>query len=322
MELPLQAIGLDKSNPDRDRLIEEAMNAMYDHFATYDESSLNKFALQLEIFEVEKMLDNEFLPLKSDPIYDADYQGTVPAEISTYEDARKVLDYIVHQTREDLSKWNDLKNEPLSQQCIDTSWKLEKICANIGIQTIHIGVNQDLGHGMFHHFTIVRVPFSNETHRNYLADCTYRQFFTKYNSNPRRIGVTRGPQKGCGLGYFMIIDDKRKRIAEEILQKGYIEATPEVIKAYFDGIVFSGRGKDYYEQNGIDYLNPEELVVQYTASEYMEIVGKVLCKKEKSISDVVGEILTSKELCPSQEDVGSVGLGSDELSIERGDGNE
>lgn len=314
-----KAIQLDKSNSDRDRLIEEAMNAMYNHFATYEELDLSNYALQIEIFEVECMLKDEFLPLQSEPIFDEDYNGTVPTEISTDEDAEKLLEYIVHQTRAKLAKWNDLKNDSLAQQCIYTSDELEKICLSIGVHTIHIGINQELKYGMFHHFTIIRVPFSDGTHKNYLADCTYRQFFTRNESNPRRIGVMRGPAKGCSIGYFMISDERRKKIAEQILQKGYIEATPEVIKAYFDAVAFSGRDRRFYEVNNIDYLNPDEITTDYyTAEDYLEILSENLRYEAKSISEVAKEILASHKLCPSQDDLNQASLRPTDRSIGRG----
>ena len=300
-----EMIGLDRSNPDRDVRIEEAMNAMYDYFSKYDAEKLSNFDLQVEIFEVEDMLDREFLPIQSEPVYDEEDSCLVPTEINSDEDAKKLLEYIVHQTRKERSKWNDIKNESLKQLCIDTSYSLEEICKDIGVDTVHIGINPKLQYGSFHHFTIVRVPFSDGTNKNYLADCTYRQFFTKSDSNPRRIGVMRGPAKGCSIGYFMTLNDERKKIAEELLQNGYIEATPNVIKAYFDAVLFSDRDSSYYEELGLDYLNPDDIerAEYYSAEEYLDILSITLRRQSKSITEVAKEILTSEKLCPSQEDL-------------------
>ena len=305
IEKAKQMIGLDKSDPNRDRLIEEAMNAMYEYFAKFDGTKLNSFDLQMEIFEVEEMLDKEFLPIQSEPIYDEDFGGSNPAKIESEADARQLLDYIVHQTRKNRSKWNDIKNDPLKQQCIDTSYDLEKICEDIGVDTVHIGINPELQYGSFHHFTIVKVPFSDGTSKNYLADCTYRQFFTKSDSNPRRIGVMRGPAKGCSIGYFMTLNEHRKKIAEEILQNGYIEATPDVIKAYFDAVLFCDRDSSYYEERGLNYLNPDDIekAEYYSAEEYLDILGRTLSRQSKSIAEVAKEILSSEKLCPSQDEL-------------------
>ena len=303
-------IGLDTSNPDRDRLIKEAMDAMYDHFAKYDKYTLGNLQLQIEIFEVEEMLGKEFLPIQSEPVYDEEYDGVVPSTIDSEAEARQLLDYIVHQTRKERSKWNDIKNDPLKQLCIDTSYSLEDICKGIGIDTIHIGINPQLQYGSFHHFTIVRVPFSDGTMKNYIVDCTYRQFFTKSDSNPRRIGVMRGPAKGCSIGYFMTMNEKRKKMAEELLQNGYIEATPEVIKAYFDAILFSDRDSSYYEEHGLDYLNPDDIerAEYFSAEKYLDILSVTLGRQSKSISEVAKEILTSKKVCPSQDDLKQVAI--------------
>ena len=314
-----RTIQLDILNPDREELIEKAMNDMYDHFATYKEEDLNNYDLQIEIFEVENMLKDEFLPLQSEPIFDEDYNGKIPTEISTDDEAERLLEYIVHQTRAELAKWNDLKKDSLARQCISASDELEKICIDIGVPTIHIGINQELKYGTFHHFTIIRIPFCDGTNKNYLADCTYRQFFTKQSSNPRRIGVMRGPATGCSIGYFMISDERRKKIAEQILQKGYIEATPEVIKAYFDAVIFSGRDRNYYEANDINYLNPDEISTnKYTATNYLDMLSENLKYEAKSISEVAKEILMSQKLFPSQTDLNQACSSSTNCSIERG----
>ncbi|MBQ3414882.1 MAG: hypothetical protein IJH39_05950 [Clostridia bacterium] len=303
-----RAIQLDKTTPNRDKIIEEAMNAMYDHFATYEEVDLKNDDIQIEIFKVENMLKNEFLPIQSEPIFDKNFNGEAPTKISTDEEAEKLLDYIVHQTRGKLAKCTDLKNDSLARQCINTSDELERICSKMGLHTIHIGINQELNYGTFHHFTIIRVPFSDGTHKNYLGDCTYRQFFTKEEANPRRIGVMRGEVRGCSIGYFMTSDEKRKEIAEQILQKGYIEATAEVIKAYFDAVIFSGRDKHFYEANNIDYLNPNELTTDYTAKDYLNIIGNNLKYRAKSIDDFSEEILDPHKISSTQTDLDKANL--------------
>lgn len=301
-----KAIKLDKSNPSRNSKIEETMNAMYDYFATYSEEELGKHNIQLEIYNVEKLLENEFLSINTEPIYDENYKVVLPKKIKTKEDAEKLLDCIVYYARRNLSKSFDIKNASLAKQCICTSYNVEEICSDIEIETIHIGVNQRLENGMYHHFTIVKVPMENKTYKNYLVDCTYRQFFTKNNSNPRRIGIMIGPIRGASIGSYMIKTERRKEIAECILTKGYIEVTPEVIKEYLDAIVYSGRDKDYYEEHGLDYMNPEDIIPKYTAEDYINLIIKNKAAIGTSMDIAVDEIMGSNNVLLSEEDIRKV----------------
>ena len=313
-----KAISLDKTITNRNDIIENAMDAIYNHFATYSEKELNKFNLQLELFEFESLLEDEFLPLASEPIYNESSNPEFPKKIESEPDAEQAMDYLVHHTRKKLAKFNDLKTSTLSKQCFDTSYNFEEICQENNINTIHFGVNQNLSNGMFHHFSIARFPLSDGTYKQYLVDCTYRQFFTKAKSNPKRIGVMRGPAKGCSIGSYMMMTPERKEIAETILQKGYIEATPEVLKEYFDAIIYSGRDKSFYDENGLDYLNQDDVVPKFALKEYLEKLTKnSAATYSKTIDETVDEILASN-LILGKEDLKRVNISNDS----RGDSHE
>ena len=258
------AIGLPKSFPNRRYLIEMAMNEMYEYFSTYDEVELRRFDLQLELFKVERLLEDEYLPINTQPIFNN------PDVYFNSETG--LLDQIVYQTRKKLSERHDLSKASLAKCCIDTSSYLEKVCSKLGVEFISIGINQSLEHGIFHHFTIIKIPQDDGSHKLYLTDCTYRQFFTMNNSNPHRIGVMRGPVAGCSIGAYMMMNENRRNIAETILSNGYIELTPEVFKEYFDSIIYSSRSKDYYDANGLDYLNSDDVIPSFSADDYLEVL--------------------------------------------------
>ena len=280
-----QAIATDKSNPRRDIIIEEAMNAMYRHFETYSEEDLHCLNIQREIFLVEKLLRTEFLPIRTEPIYDEDFEVSLPTTIKSKDDATKFLDYIIHDTRKMISKSKDLKNDSLEQLCIGTASYLERISSELGLDVIGFGVDKELKYGFFHHFSIIRIPFDDGTFKNYIADCTYRQFFIKSNSYLNRIAVVRGRVKGCSVGRYMMMTKRRREIAEIILSKGYIEVTPEVIKEYFDAIIFSGRDKTYYDKLGLDYTNPDDVIPEYTPEEYLQTLITNCVSKNRSIQN-------------------------------------
>lgn len=273
IEFAKKAIALPKESKDRDSIIDDAMNKLYNHFAKYDEKRLNVFELQLELFKVEQLLKREYLPINTIPLY------------SDNQNNNNVLQRIINYTRKQLAKDHNLETDSLEKECPNASYNLENLCARLGIETIHFGINQQLSAGMFHHFTIIRIKQENGEYKNYLADCTYRQFFTKKDSNPRRIGVMRGPAAGCSIGSYMMLSENRKRIAETILSQGYIELTPEVFKEYIDAIIYSGRDKDFYEKKGLDYLNPNDVSPTYSIDDYLQIMlrNRVINKREYSI---------------------------------------
>ena len=258
-----EVIGLDKSVKERDNLIELAMNDLYNHFMQYSEERLNDFELQLELFEIEELLGKEYLPINTIPAYNEN-------EMNIPNNAETIIEYIVYKTRKRLSEHHNLETDSLEKECPQSSFYVEDICSKLDLETIHIGLNQNLRPGMFHHFTIVRIRLSDNTYKNYLVDCTYRQFFTKAKSNPRRIGVMRGPAKGCSIGSYMMLTDRRKEIAKAILTNGYIELTPDVFKEYFDAIIYSGRDKEYYSQNGLDYMNHNDIIPSYSVEDYLQ----------------------------------------------------
>lgn len=76
---------------------------------------------------------------------------------------------------------------------------------------------------------------------------------------------------GPDLGIYIMMDDSRKNMAEELLTKGYIEFTSQNIKDYFDGFVFSGRNGFYYEQLGKTTLTAED----YNPNIHMKIIYKL-----------------------------------------------
>lgn len=267
-----KAINIDKNISSRDAEIDKAMNDLYEHFSSYPEEKITKFKIQLMIFKLERLLENEFLPLNSKPIYDPNSKIQYPSEITSQENCEQALDYIVHSARKKLSEKFDLETATIEKSCIDTSRNIEDICKQKNIEFLHLGLDEDLKHGTFHHFTIVNFPLDNSKSKKYLIDCTYRQFFTKSDSFKKRIAVMRGPAKGCSIGAYMMMTNERKEIAEELLSKGYIEATPENIKEYFDAIIFSGRDNEYYKQQALDFMNPSDCIPKYSITNYMEML--------------------------------------------------
>lgn len=247
--------------------IELLMNKLYKYFKiVIPKADFNDKRL-VELFSLELLLEDKYLPLENEPIYDPERKEEIPLVITSEQDCIKMMEVIVHRTRSWLSKWHDLKKDSLEKKCIDTSVRVEDACEKLGVQQVRYQCSESLSSGLFHCFSVVSFDLPNGESKCYLVDCTYRQFFTYAGVFLERTGLPLN--EGPTMGAYMMMDESRKKIAEEILTKGYIEFTPEVIKAYFDAFIFSGRNGLYYDGLGKKTLTKEDYVPCYTCEDYL-----------------------------------------------------
>jgi hypothetical protein len=258
--------------------IRQVMNTVYKYFKkVIPEADFNDKRL-VEIFSLERLLSDKYLPLENEPIYDPNSELDVPSTITTEEDCVKMMECIVHNTRKRLREWHDLKKDSLEKHCIDSSWKVQDVCAELDVEQTTFQCSESLSTGCFRCFNVVSFDLPNGETKYYLVDCTYRQFFTYAGVFLERTGLPLN--EGPSMGAYMMMDEERKRIAEEILTKGFIEFTPEVIKAYFDAFIFAGRNGLYYDSLGKRNLNKEDYEPHYTCDDYIYALNHGGIKEE------------------------------------------
>lgn len=139
---------------------------------------------------------------------------------------------IVQKERRHLMKDNDLATASLAGECEDSTLRVLIDSASKGFEEatcLFPGAYLEKN-SAGHNCSII-----NLNGKSYLIDCTYRQFFEESLSEQ------------CGI--YMINDESRRRVAEQILKYGWIEATPENIKAYMDGFEMGKRKS--FEETGI-----------------------------------------------------------------------
>ena len=139
---------------------------------------------------------------------------------------------IVQKERRHLMKDNDLATASLAGECEDSTLRVLIDSASKGFEEatcLFPGAYLEKS-SAGHNCSII-----NLNGKSYLIDCTYRQFFEESLSEQ------------CGI--YMINDESRRRVAEQILKYGWIEATPENIKAYMDGFEMGKRKS--FEETGI-----------------------------------------------------------------------
>ncbi len=207
------------------------------------------------IIECENYYDGVLFKINKE-----EYQINSFAEITSVND---LLDFIVTNVRNRIVEDYNLENNEkynfdeidLTNKCGLISTYVRKECTSYGIKCHIIKINPAFtdkiklydGNG-YHYFNILE--YCNIL---YLMDLSYSQFFKDdYTKILGRLGIAY--LSLCSPGTFMLIDEKRKELASTILNRGWITATGENLKHYFDGFTLSDRNGLYYELLGkIDY---------------------------------------------------------------------
>lgn len=136
--------------------------------------------------------------------------------------------------------------------CNEADCEIRDLCKKLGIEQQTIIINplfdkmsyspfeEKLGDSVRHFASLIQL-----NNKKYLVDPTYRQFFMVNQNNINRIGVPY--LNSCNPGFFMMKNESYKKIAQHLLNFGWIEATDQNLKAYFDGFAISFRNGIYYE---------------------------------------------------------------------------
>ena len=182
-------------------------------------------------------------------------QKDVDDEYNINMSAQEILTRIVQKERKHLMKQHDLLSEGLSGECEGSTKRIMLDCTSRGFDAVFLapgyyspkktrlvdGKNINIPRAEGHNCTFVNIH-----HKNYIIDCTYRQFFLDDG------------REHCGK--YMLTDKKREGVARQILKYGWIEATPENIKAYMDG--FEMARMKSFENTG---TSPDEYIGRLVA---------------------------------------------------------
>lgn len=257
------------------------LTGMYRVMKSYGDESYSDGTTRLyerfrdRVIDCESRLGNTFI-VECTPyfIYDDEFYDGV--SFNKLSDQEK-LDYIVWKTRKSMlqkfhnydKRVNSLNGLNLSNECKDASYLVYDICSSLGIPAKVIKIpaafsdeiNLYNGSG-FHFFVMAEIGG-----KDYLIDCTYRQFFRVENNIIDRLGVVG--LCGCDPGVFMMQNKERKNVALAILKNGWIRCTEENFKHYLDGFTLSFRNGLYY-----DWLGSVDYSVGYTVSDYLEFLNE------------------------------------------------
>ena len=147
--------------------------------------------------------------------------------------------------------------------CYISSKKVQELCNKKNIKGEIIGVHPGFsksdflyGETKYHFFNLIKY---NDSY--YIVDCAYRQFFLSEFNLFSRLGIVKSI--GLASGFFMIRDEERKKLAEQLIQYGKVPYTQDNLKKLMDGFALSYRNGIYYEKTG-DY----SFQTDYTAQDY------------------------------------------------------
>ena len=259
----------------------QCMSHMYKVMREYGDSSFSGSSTYLyekfrdRVIDCESRLTNSFI-VESTPYFQYNDEFFLETRFDQLDDEEK-LDYIVWMTRRALLEHlhnNDrriksLNGVHLTNECKRTSYLVKDLCRGFGVKAEVVKIpaafsdeiNLYDGSG-YHYFVLAEI-----NDKEYLIDCTYRQFFRADNNNLDRLGVVG--LCGCDPGVFMLQNRDRKNVALAILKNGWIKCTDETLKHYLDGFTLSFRNGLYY-----DWLGKVDYSVGYTIDDYMEFLSE------------------------------------------------
>ena len=201
--------------------------------------------------------------------------GDIPfylIDYSKFESADNLLDFIALSFRneyfekEEMEKYYgilDMEGMILADMCNELSERVKNRLQLFGINSDVLRIYPAFSEKpkidnrlYFHDFVLTEID-----NKRYLIDLSYSQFFIASDNQLESLGIQSYYQPLPGI--YMLQDESRIKTARTLLEKGWIDATDENMKNYFDGFALSFRNGLYYQALGrVDYTTP------YTASDY------------------------------------------------------
>ena len=256
-----------------------SLSGMYKVLRSYGDASFSNGtsclfdSLKSKLRDCETQISDSFI-IESTPYFTYNDPVLLDARFDKLCTEEK-LDYIVWMTRRSIlehmhdydKRVKSLRGLPLTNECKNASYLVSDLCRALGVSArvvkIPAAFNDEInlynGNG-FHYFVIAKID-----NKEFIIDCTYRQFFRADNNNLDRMGIIG--LCGCDPGVYMMQNRDRKNVALAILKNGWIRCTEDNFKHYLDGFTLSFRNGLYY-----DWLGKVDYSVGYTADDYVEFL--------------------------------------------------
>ena len=192
-------------------------------------------------------INNEFESvyiIESAPVIDENiaYKDEMSSDEKANYLAQRIRQLLVDSEKNHRRIDYDLSMDNLRGECRNTTKLLLEECNELSVQALmrrgtsspiiadgfdtkfDLGITENDNHS----FGIVEIDG-----KKYIIDCTYRQFFSVSKN------IDYGSVRDAGR--YMLADEQRRSLSEQLLKYGFIEATPENLKMYLDGFVLADR---------------------------------------------------------------------------------
>lgn len=211
-----------------------------------------------KLVELEKenfyFIDEE--PIINNKILSFENLDSIKDKRLTDDQIELVLNTIVQNGREFLSKENNIVRDSLLDFCIKTSRFLTGTFNKyVDIYTLRTDNIYDSSFG--HEFNVVQLLHIDGSIKQYIVDITYRQFFLLSKCNENRIyHIFRND---VSPGFFF----KDEMIARELLTKGFIEINETTAKIYGDSFILATltreniKCENFKLEESVDYSKKE-----------------------------------------------------------------
>ncbi|MCI9433960.1 MAG: hypothetical protein HFI86_01615 [Bacilli bacterium] len=257
-----------------------SVNSMYkylkdlaDNFYNKETATMHRIYIKLLwiVNTFRNKISDELYIIPTNELYKYDGNFHYSYNINNTEETN-ILNLIVHETYNAYQLCRGIypknfETYDLSNSCYIISTLVQTLCKKrqIKCQTIKMEAGFSNKYPLFDGYRYHYFNISEINNKQYLIDCSYKQFFLANENMIECLGIPFFDLPLAGI--YMMMDKKRANVAKEILKNGYILITPDNLKHYLDGFTLSFRNGLYYEEN-IDatYTTP------YTYNQYLEFL--------------------------------------------------
>ncbi len=239
-----------------------------------------------QLYDILDNISNTLYIIPKDSLYN--YEKNINKKNINTLNEEELLEFIIHKVYDIFQNEytnlnsNNFKDFDLTNKCPKLSYIVFQVCERYHIKCdivkLKAGFSDDLYDGnRFHYFNIVQI-----NSKKYIIDCSYKQFFKIKTNIIEALGVPLydTPLLGC----FMLMDEERRKVSQELLKKCFISLTPENLKNYLDGFTISFRNGLFYEKtNDLSYTT------SYNEEDYLKLLYSDISLIDYEGKEVLGQ---------------------------------
>lgn len=176
-----------------------------------------------------------------DTTIDIDKKVNIPSKIQNDDDIQNLIEAIILQIRQEYFEiYNDLEN--LENRCDLFQALSYYYFRQANFLVYPVETQQVISSDVWGH-SLLYVTFNN---KEYLIDLTYKQFFLKRNCQKSNYLLDKNANfilLSPHPGYYYVLNPDKLNVAKQLLENGYLPATVDNLKIYFDSFYLTRKGR-------------------------------------------------------------------------------